>query len=213
MKLKLTLAAIILIPALAAISALLVAQTTAPRVVAPSQISTVSGNGGTMVTTTGPATAGNAVVIDANGNHVDSGVPLIQARSLTLTAAQVDGMFAAPVLFLPAQGPGTVISLVKGYYNAVLGSAAFAGGGTVSFYLGNATPPVNTFAQSPAATFLTSAFTANEFIATNGNNISLPSASYANTAVYVSNVTAPYTGGGTSTLTVTLLYYVLAGVQ
>jgi len=51
------------------------AQTTQPHVVAPGQISTVSGNGSTMVTTIGPATAGDCVTVDANGNHVDAGGP------------------------------------------------------------------------------------------------------------------------------------------
>jgi hypothetical protein len=44
-----------------------------PRPVAPGQISTVSGNGSTLVTTTGTQTPGHGVVIDTSGNYVDSG--------------------------------------------------------------------------------------------------------------------------------------------
>jgi hypothetical protein len=42
----------------------------AQRVVAPSQINSVSGNGRTLVTTTGTQTNGSVVCIDSAGNHV-----------------------------------------------------------------------------------------------------------------------------------------------
>jgi hypothetical protein len=54
------------------------------RVVASGQISSVSGNGSTMVTSTGPQTSGNCVTIDANGNHVPSAQPCGTVASTTL---------------------------------------------------------------------------------------------------------------------------------
>lgn len=52
-----------------------VSSISAQRPAAGSQITGVSGDGNTVVTTKGPQVSGNGVVIDAFGNHIDSGSP------------------------------------------------------------------------------------------------------------------------------------------
>lgn len=52
-----------------------------PRPASGNQVSSVSGNGHTIATTNGPLTPGDGILVDANGNLVDSGLPALGGGS------------------------------------------------------------------------------------------------------------------------------------
>lgn len=75
-------------------AALLAASAYAQRPVAPGQINTVSGNGPTLVTTTGAQTPGNCVQIDSAGNHVAAGAGCGSGGSGGATIASTTNLIA-----------------------------------------------------------------------------------------------------------------------
>jgi hypothetical protein len=83
---------------------------TQPRPASSSQIQTVSGSGNTLVTTTGPATAGHCVTIDANGNHVDAG----SATACGPAGATGPAGAAAIPIFVSSQNLVTDVVCAKG---------------------------------------------------------------------------------------------------
>lgn len=131
-----------------------------------------------------------------------------QTASITLTTAQIQGMFTTPVLFIPAQGAGTFINVQRCVYEALFGSAAFTGGGAIIPFFGNTSPPVANATGSVAATLLTT-FTASQIITQSSMGMAITaSAAALNTAVYISNQTAVFASGTGSTLSVTCQYIV-----
>lgn len=140
----------------------------------------------------------------------------VRTVSVTLTAAQINGMFAAPVQVLPAQGAGTLIVVTKGVANAVFGSAAFTGGGNIALYYGSVSPPVSLGSNTIVPAFLTT-FSANQIVnmgGANGAAVNVVVSSIAlNKGLFVSNATAPYAVGTGATVTFTIQYYVLSGLQ
>lgn len=134
----------------------------------------------------------------------------LQTAQLTLTAAQVDGMFTTPILFIPAQGAGTVISINRCLFNAIFGSAAFTGGGTINAFYGSVSPPVNLVGPGIVASFLTT-FAANQITAP--NTAMAVTTAAVNAAVYISNQTGVFASGTGSSLIVNCQYSVAPGMQ
>lgn len=131
--------------------------------------------------------------------------------SITLTAAQINTMFTSPVLFIPAQGAGTVINVQRCVYNAIFGSAAFTGGGSIGQFFGLVSPPVTTATGTLPATFLTT-FSANQILSQASMSMTVNSLA-VNAAVYVSNQTGVFAGGTGSSMIVSCQYSVVAGVH
>lgn len=142
-----------------------------------------------------------------------SAAPNAQTAQITLTAAQINGMNAAPILWIPAQGPGTYIRITSWSMNIIFGGANFTGGGAFGPFYGPATPTTNSAATSAAATNLTAIGGANQTQGPATVSGLFPSASTLNAGVYLSNLTAPFAGGGTTTVTFFCVYYVLHGLQ
>jgi hypothetical protein len=149
-------------------------------------------------------------------NGVISTIAAIRSVSVTLSAAQINGMFAAPVLVLPAAGPGTVILPSRILLNAVFGSAAFTGGGNVALYYGATSPPVSVASLTLVAPVLTS-FSSNQILPGLGSSGSaagiVTSALAVNQGLYVSNATGPFSGGAGCSVILTVQYQILSGVQ
>lgn len=121
---------------------------------------------------------------------------------LSLTPAQVDGMYAAPVLVIPAPGVGFAIIVRHVTFNLVYAGTAFAGGGVFNLQYGATVhgAGLNAEAKQFAATEMNAVANGIDFdggIAYIG--AATASSAYTNLAVYISNATAPFTGGGTVT--------------
>ena len=81
---------------------------------------------------------------------------LLQKAVVTLTAAQIMAMYAAPQSVLPAPAPGQVLVIDQIIVQTKPGATQFTGGGAVSFqYHGTGVvPPPTGVVQAPAATGL-----------------------------------------------------------
>lgn len=156
-------------------------------------------------------TGGGSLTITLTSNGISWIAPMpVVTATLTLTAAQINTMFTTPVLIIPAQGAGTLISINKCVYNAIFGSAAFTGGGVLAGFYGSVSPPVSAAHNTVNAAFLTT-FSANQVAAASGSVASTTAA--INTGVYISNQTGVFAVGTGSSMTVTCQYTVLTGIQ
>jgi predicted RecA/RadA family phage recombinase len=127
----------------------------------------------------------------------DTDPSLIQKAVVTLTAAQIMGMFGAAVSILPAPAAGQVIVVDQFVVQMKPGATQFTGGGAVSFqYHGTAVVPHS--ANIPAAT-VTSANASENVVPPPTGVIQPPAA----TGIDITNATAAFaTGNGVMVVTV-----------
>jgi len=123
-----------------------------------------------------------------------SSIGNIQKVMVSLTAANLQGMYATPVTVVAAQGAGTAIALRKCV--AIFDSTAttYANGGVIYLSYNNTTPITN----NVAATFLTAGdkvYALNPLAAAGGNSL------LVNTPLTITNDTAAFiTGTGVARL-------------
>jgi len=137
----------------------------------------------------------------------------VSSATFTLTAAQFNGMNAAPVQVLAAQGTNTIILPTLITMELIYGSAQFAAGGAVGFQYGNTAALAGVKAtNTEQATDFTGA-TANtvyNFVLATGNGSQLLKSSASNAALYISNATAAFTTGTGASFTGTIYYRTIA---
>lgn len=133
------------------------------------------------------------------------------STTFTLTAAQFDGMYAAPVPVIAAPGAGLIVVPEYIFMELVYGSAAFAAGGIVGFQYGASAHLAGTLATNTeaAADFFATANTAYNFEGAFGNGTQVLSSVGSNAAIYISNQTAAFTGGTGSVINGLALYRVI----
>jgi hypothetical protein len=160
-----------------------------------------------VTTTTGvaqlPATTvvyTSAVAGNWLANGVGSGVnpnPILFA-SVPITAAQWNGMYAAPVLLVAAPGANKMIVVEQMTLIDTYVSAAYAAGGVVFAQYGATASgggPKATNTEA-AADFFVTASTAFNFLGVSGNTVgALPLSTCANVGLYLSNATQAFTTG------------------
>ena len=139
-------------------------------------------------------------------NLIGSGV---QQVSIPLTAAQINGMYAAPVFILAAPAAGTINLVQSAVLNVVYGSAQFASGGNIAIQYKNTVDGGGVLATGTVANTVLTGITANESILfvppatiVSANAIAQP--------LYLSNASAPFTTGTGATATLNVLYRNLA---
>lgn len=145
--------------------------------------------------------------------HAQKKVDLGMSRSgirhvqVPLSAAQINGMYAAPVKLIETQGAGHSIIISKAAFTITRSATAFANGGAAIVQYGSTTHGGGTQAldSTMAATVITGAAGATTTIR-NGAVISDSTAS-VNAALYISNATAAF-DTGTGTAVIDLWYYV-----
>jgi hypothetical protein len=143
------------------------------------------------------------------------GTTAMQSQTVTLTAAQVNGMFAAPILILPAPATGSMVVPVLCTFNAVYGGAAFSSGGAINLFYGNVASSTSAAATQISVAFLTTLAT-NQIALTGGFHTATPwppSSITSGGGLYLSNLTGAFSGGAGATLRVSCLYYVATGIQ
>ena len=125
----------------------------------------------------------------------------------TLTAVQIDAMEANPINIIPNPGAGFVIVVEQFILNYVH-VVSFVGGGNISLEYGNAPAASGTLATGTIpATQLTAAN--NTYSKVGGATLTSLSGTLANNGLWISNDTAPFTGGAGSTVNYTVIYRVL----
>jgi hypothetical protein len=131
-------------------------------------------------------------------------------QTVNLTTAQIIGMSAAPVVILAAPGVGKTYIVQALRFSIVYAGALFTGGGIINGQygataLGGGEDATNAF----AATFLT-ATAASKFCYMTGNDtVALTAAGTSNQSITLTNGTAPFAGGGTSTGKVEVWYSIV----
>jgi hypothetical protein len=128
----------------------------------------------------------------------------IKHKRVSLTAAQINGMYAAPVLVLAAPGSGKSIAIVKAIFRITRTATAFANGGAVIIQYDSTVNGGGTQAcdSTLASTVITGA-AGTSFSIRNGAIISDSTATIVNKGIYLSNATGAFdTGTGTGFLDV-----------
>lgn len=130
--------------------------------------------------------------------------------TVPLTSAQILGMNAAPVLIIPAPGPGLVIQVINWQINMITAGVPtdYAGGGAIGLEYGAAVADAGPLASATIpATVFTTGTPNNLGMAGGAAAFGAASAAYVNEPIYISNATGAFTTG-TSIATVTVHYFI-----
>jgi len=126
----------------------------------------------------------------------------LQSVSIPLSNAQILGMYAAPVLVLPAPAANTVNVVASALLNIKYGTTQFAAGGVIALQYENTVHGAGTAASTTIAAATLNGVTANEIITMTQPTTLLLAAATAQ-PLYLSNQTgAVTTGDSTGTLKV-----------
>lgn len=132
-----------------------------------------------------------------------------QERSITatVTSAQIQALYATPLLMIPAQGVHTWVVCGTSYYEFIYGTTQYTAGGALGLQYDS-----TTHAGGTAASATEAAATINGFAANNGFTLAGAAtgtmASMVNKGIYLANATAAFATGD-STMTVTIPYKVI----
>lgn len=127
---------------------------------------------------------------------------VLQKAVVTLTAAQIEAMFATPIAILPAPAAGQVLAIDQIIVQTKPGTTQFSGGGAVSFqYHGTAVAPHSS--SIPAAT-INSATASENIVPPPTGVIQAPAA----TGIDITNATAAFASGN-GTVVVTVFYSII----
>jgi hypothetical protein len=186
--------------------------TSAAKAASNATLSTVASTAGSGFT------AGNIVTAaDTAGTIQDSGyaaaTALKQYAQVAMTAAQFNGMYAAPYQLVAAPGANMMIIVDSMQIVMTYGSAAFASGGVVAAQYGatvHGAGPLATNSEA-AADFFATASTVFNFATEFGNTVgALPFSTCANAAIYLSNATGAFTTGTGSAFIVKVYYHTIS---
>ncbi len=146
---------------------------------------------------TGDISITNAGVTAIGANKVLSSMisPLVRKyTTVAITAAQFNGMYAAPKLLLAAQGANTLIVLDQLQLVMTYGSANYAAGGVAAVQYDSTINGAGVIASTTlsAATFQAAA---SSTFTMNAGVVVLPFTTTVNKGLYLSNITGAFTTG------------------
>jgi hypothetical protein len=118
----------------------------------------------------------------------------VQYASVAVSAAEFNGMYAAPKLLIPAAGVNTLLVLDRVVLAMTYGSAAYAAGGVAAVQYDDTANGAGVIASTTlaAASFQDTASTVYSF---NAGVVEYPFATCVNQGLYLSNITAAFTTG------------------
>lgn len=131
-----------------------------------------------------------------------AGLGGVRHTQVTLTAAEINGMYAAPKLLIAAPGAGKAIAINKVILQVARTATSFANGGAAIIQYDSTVNGAGTQAldSTVAATVFTGA-AGTAFSTRNGAIISDSTATIVNKGIYLSNAIAAFdTGTGTATI-------------
>lgn len=147
------------------------------------------------------ATASSTTVtVSANGS---------QRTSITMTAAEWLGMYAAPKLLLAAPGANKLIRVDNVVYEVNYGAAQFANGGVVAPQYTAVVNGGGTLCTGTIAAATVQGWAADNISTEVAVEVSATAANTVNQGIYLSNATAAFTAGD-SIVTVHLDYRILS---
>jgi len=131
-----------------------------------------------------PSAGGTGVANGASYSHL----------SVPMTAAQWNGMYAAPYQIIPAAGANTLIYVNSAIAVMTYGTTDYANGGNVAFQYGNTVHGAGLPASDAetGSDFYAAASTSFAFMGVIGP---LPFSTSINTGIYLSNASAAFTAG------------------
>lgn len=151
----------------------------------------------------GSKIANNAV------DYAQLALDVAASATVTLTAAQVNGMYATPVQLIAAPGSGKLILIDSILWDIAFVSAQYAAGGAIQAQYGNTVHGAGSPASASIAAATLNGVAASGFIANGSGAATLNApATVENTAVYLSNATAAFTTGD-STVTLYIRYRIV----
>ena len=166
-----------------------------------------AGNVPTAVAVTGDVTISNTGVTAIGANKVSSTMIsplLIKYVKVNVTAAQWNGMFAAPKLLLANAGANTEHRVFNVEYECNYGGAAFANGGNFAVQYDSTVNGAGVLA-SVATTAATAFWVADSTAGAAGASVSGLASAKVNKGLYLSNITQAF-DTGTSDVEVHLWY-------
>lgn len=142
----------------------------------------------------------------SNASGVTTTSNPIQHEQVALTAAQINGMYATPVLLVAGAGSGKAIIVTKLAFTITRTSTQFANGGAVIFQYGNTTHGggVQALDSTAAATVVTGS--AGTTVTIRNGAVISDSSAVLNISLYISNATGAF-DTGTGTAVVDVWYY------
>lgn len=154
-------------------------------------------NVATGVAMSGDITISNTGVTAIGANKVLSSMmsPLLRKYvAVPITAAEFNGMYAAPIELVAAGGANTLLVLDQVQLAMTYGSANYAAGGVAAVQYDSTANGAGVIASSTlaAATFQAAASTTFTF---NPGVVALPFATTVNKGLYLSNITGAFTTG------------------
>jgi len=146
-----------------------------------------------------------------NWSLVQTAQDVLHSR-VALTAAQWNGMYATPILLVPAYGANTLISVDQVDIGLTYGTVVLAGGGVVGAQYDSTVHGAGATASTTlaAATFFVTASTMFQLEDSLGTGA--PFSESVNKGIYLSNATGAFTGGTGSTFIVDTYYRIVATV-
>ena len=164
---------------------------------------------------TGALVSGNLVAASGTAGLVaDTGIAAAGVPSsvqVAMTAAQFNGMYAAPVLLVAAPGANSMIVVDSIALVMTYGSAAFAAGGVVAAQYDSTANGAGVIASTTeaAADYFATASTVFKL---NPGAVLAPFTTCANKGLYLSNITQAFTTGTGSAFIVKVRYHVISTV-
>jgi hypothetical protein len=160
-----------------------------------------AGNVPTSVTMSGDATIIASGALTLGANVVTSSKTsklLAQYIAVPMTAAQFNGMWAAPFQLIAAAGANTLIVVERAILAMTFVSAAYAAGGVVGLQYDNTVHGAGVAASNTeaAADFFAAASTAFQFNGAAGDTVAItPFTTSVNKGIFISNLTQAFTTG------------------
>ena len=160
-----------------------------------------AGNVATGVAVSGDATLANTGALTIANNAVTSAkvaTNLLQYATVSISAAEFNGMYAAPKQIIANAGANTLIVLERAALVMTYGSANFANGGVVAFQYDSTVHGAGVAASNTeaAADFFAAASTSFQFNGVAGDTVAIaPFTSTVNKGIYLSNATGAFDTG------------------
>jgi hypothetical protein len=161
------------------------------------QISATAGIVGTQLaagTVTGTQIASNTV------GDAEIAQNMLQYISVPMTAAEWNGMYAAPFLMFLAGGAHTLITINQVAIEVIYGSAQFTAGGVVALQYDSTANGAGVPASDTIAAATVTGWAANTIIGVTGAISNGASAAIVNKGIYISNQTAAFATGDSTFL-------------
>jgi hypothetical protein len=133
-----------------------------------------------------------------------------QTQSVSLTAAQILGMYAVPVPLLPALSLGMMYVVDNILWDVTYGTTQYAAGGAIAAQYGSTIQGGGTAAAASIAAATLNAVAANTvFNEGSASTLNAARSAVSGLGIYLSNATAAFTTGN-STVVLTIRFHIVA---